>query len=108
MGNSTLYLSAVICIAAAVTWLTRALPFLIFGKRELPDMAAYLGNVLPPAIMAVLVIYCLRDVSFSESPYGIPQAGACMLVAAMQKLFGNMYLSIILGTACYMLLIRFL
>ena len=100
------YPVAVIGIVAIVTWLLRAFPFLLFGSRPLPKMIQYLGKVLPPAIMTVLVIYCLRDTSFGQSPYGVPELAACVLVVVLQIVRKNMYLSIISGTICYMILIR--
>ena len=63
--NNTIYPLAVIGVIAVVTWALRAFPFLLFGNRPLPKVIRYLGKALPPAIMTVLVIYCLRDISFS-------------------------------------------
>ena len=68
--NNTIYPLAVIGVIAVVTWALRAFPFLLFGNRPLPKVIRYLGKALPPAIMTVLVIYCLRDISFSQSPFG--------------------------------------
>ena len=68
----------------------------------------YLGKALPPAIMTVLVIYCLRNTAFDHPPFGIPELAACALVALLQIVKKNMYLSIIAGTICYMVLIRVL
>jgi len=104
--NEVLYPMAVIAVVAIVTWILRAFPFLLFGNRPLPKAILYLGKVLPPAIMTVLVIYCLRDISFARSPYGVPEIFACAMVAALQIIRRNMYLSIIAGTICYMILIR--
>ena len=104
--NNTVYLIAGIAVIAVVTWALRAFPFLLFGSRPLPKTIQYLGNVLPPAIMTVLVIYCLRDTNIGQSPYGIPELVACTLVVILQILRKNMYLSIIVGTIGYMLLIR--
>ena len=103
--NDAVYLIAVIAAVAAVTWALRAFPFLVYGRRPLPRMVQYLGKALPPAIMTVLVIYCLRDTDFVSSPHGIPQLAACAVTVLLQILRKNMYLSIIAGTACYMLLI---
>ena len=100
MTSSALYPVAVIAVTALVTWALRAFPFLIFGKRPLPEM------VLPPAIMTVLVIYCLRETSFIEYPFGIPEIIASLLVIVLQLIRRNMYLSIVAGTVCYMILIR--
>ena len=104
--NNTIYPLAVIGVIAVVTWALRAFPFLLFGNRPLPKVIRYLGKALPPAIMTVLVIYCLLDISFSQSPFGIPELAACALVVILQAVRKNMYLSIIAGTVCYMVLIR--
>ena len=98
--NNTIYPLAVIGVIAVVTWALRAFPFLLFGNRPLPKVIRYLGKALPPAIMTVLVIYCLRDISFSQSPFGIPELAACALVVILQAVRKNMYLSIIAGTVC--------
>ena len=104
--NNTIYLIAVIAVVSIVTWGLRAFPFLLFGSRPLPKTIQYLGKVLPPAIMTVLVIYCLRDTKIEQFPHGVPELLACLLVVILQILKKNMYLSIIAGTACYMILIR--
>jgi len=101
-----LYPIAVIAVVALVTWGLRAAPFLLFGSRPLPRTMRYLSRVLPPAIMTVLVIYCLRNTALDQFPFGIPELAACALVAILQIFKKNMYLSIIAGTVCYMVLIR--
>ena len=106
MTNSALYPIAVIAVTALVTWALRAFPFLVFGNRPLPEMVHYLGKVLPPAIMTVLVIYCLRETSFIQYPFGIPEIIASLLVIVLQMIRRNMYLSIVAGNVCYMILIR--
>jgi branched-subunit amino acid transport protein AzlD len=104
--NDMIYTIAVISVIALVTWALRAFPFLLFGGRPLPAMMQYLGNALPPAIMTVLVIYCLRGTSLTQSPYGLPELVSCALVVILQLVRKNMYLSIIAGTVCYMIMIR--
>ena len=106
--SETLYPIAAIAVVALVTWGLRAAPFALFGNRPLPAVMRYLGKVLPPAIMTVLVIYCLRSISFSQFPFGLPEIAACALVAFLQIVKKNMYLSIIAGTVCYMALLRIL
>jgi len=103
-----LYPIAAIAVVALVTWGLRAAPFALFGSRPLPGTMRYLGKALPPAIMTVLVIYCLRNTAFDRSPFGVPELAACALVALLQIAKRNMYLSIIAGTVCYMVLIRIL
>ena len=104
--NEWVYPLAVIAVIALVTWALRAAPFLLFGTRPLPKAVRYLGRVLPPAIMTVLVFYCLRNTSFQTFPFGLPELASCVLVIVLQVVRKNMYLSIIAGTVCYMLLLR--
>lgn len=97
-----------IAVISAVTIILRSLPFLVFGgSRETPKYVMYLGEVLPYAIMGMLVVYCLRNVSVVSSPYGIPEITACMLVAGLHIWKRNSLLSIGCGTVCYMLLLQF-
>ena len=95
-------------ITAAVTAALRFLPFLIFGgKRKTPETVLYLGKVLPCAIMGMLVVYCLRGMSFASVGGFLPQLIAGALTAGLYLWRKNSLLSILGGTACYMLLIRF-
>ena len=103
-----LYSIAVIVVVTLVTWSLRAAPFVLFGNRPLPRMMRYLGKMLPPSIMTVLVIYCLCNTSFTKFPFGIPEMASCALVSILQVVRKNTYLSIITGTICYMMLIRIL
>mgnify|MGYP004682907413 FL=1 len=96
-----------IIVLMAATMVTRFLPFLIFKPGDdMPKFIKYLGNALPPAVFGMLVVYCLKSVNFFATPYGIPELGAVALTAAVHIYKRNTLLSIALGTACYMLLIR--
>ena len=91
-----------------MTLLLRFLPFLIFnGKRETPPYIIYLGKVLPYAIMGMLVIYCLRGISFTAAANFLPELIACAVVVLAHVWKRNTLLSIISGTVCYMLLVQF-
>ena len=95
----------IVVVAALVTMLTRFLPFLIFGNgKKTPDIIVYLGKVLPYAIMGMLVVYCMKDVSFLSWPHGLPELISCVLVAALHIWKRNSLLSIGVGTVSYMLL----
>ena len=97
-----------IAVIALVTMALRFLPFLIFGEnRQTPPLIAYLGKVLPFAIMGMLVVYCLKDVDLTAAPFGIPEAIGCAVVAGLYFLKRNTLLSIGAGTLCYMLLVQF-
>ena len=85
-----------ILVMAVVTFATRLLPFLLFDRGEEPPKAVlYLGRVLPPAIMAMLIVYCLKGVSLS-----------CGAVVLLHLCKGNDLLSIFGGTILYMALVQ--
>ena len=96
-----------IAVAAVVTAATRFLPFLIFRKKEsTPAIVTYLGQVLPCAIMGMLVVYCMKDVSFLSAPFGIPELLGCAAVAVLHLWKRNTLLSIGVGTVFYMVLVQ--
>ena len=102
-----LHAALTIAVVALVTALLRFLPFLIFGEnRTTPPLITYLGQVLPYAIMGMLVIYCLKDVSFVSGSFGIPELISCAVVALLHIRKRNTLLSIGAGTLCYMLLVQ--
>ena len=106
--NNTYTLLAVI-IATVITAVLRFVPFLIFGRgRKTSPILEYMGKVLPFAIMGMLVVYCLKDVSLVNAPFGIPEAIGCAVVAGLHIWKCNTLLSIGAGTACYMLLIQWI
>lgn len=95
-----------ILLGAGITFFLRAFPFLIFrGERKIPSWLEVLGKNLPPAIMAVLVVYCLKDVRGNFSQTGIRQLIAGLVVAVTYKWKHNTLLSILVGTVAYMLLL---
>lgn len=97
-----------ILVMAVVTFSTRALPFLLFDRRESPPkFVLYLGKVLPPAIIAMLILYCLRGVTVLVYPYGLPELISAGLVAALHLWKKNNLISIFGGTVAYMLLVQF-
>ena len=101
------YPIAVIAVMAAVTFLTRALPFLLFDRgAEPPKIVLYLGRVLPPAVMAMLVVYCLRSMDFSAAPGWAPQVMGVAAVVLLHKWKHNTLLSIFGGTLLYMALVQ--
>ena len=103
-----LYTIIAIAIMALVTFFLRVLPFLIFSKAKTPPFMEYLGRVLPYSIMAMLVVYCLGDISFISSPFGIPELAAVALVAGLHIWKRNTLLSIVSGTVFYMILLAIL
>lgn len=103
---TNLHSALLIGVISAVTVLLRFLPFWIFAGRKTPAFVAYLGKVLPYAVMGMLVIYCLRGISFVGGSHGIPELVSVALVVLLHLWKRNTLLSIISGTACYMLLVQ--
>lgn len=98
---------ASIAVMAVVTFLTRALPFILFDRGEHPPkVVTYLGHVLPPAIIAMLIVYCLKGVTFSSPAGWVPSlaAGAAAVLLHLWK--GNDLLSIFGATGLYMVLVQ--
>ena len=101
-----IHAAALVAVVALVTIFLRFLPFLIFRNRTSPAFVTYLGKVLPFAIMGMLMVYCLKDVSFRSGSFGIPEILGCALVALLHVWKRNTLLSIGAGTVCYMLLVQ--
>lgn len=97
----------VIAVAAVCTFCTRLVPFALFGgKRQVPRIVLFLGNVLPPAIIGTLIIYCLKGVNLLDFPSGIPELAAIALVVILHLWKRNTLLSVGAGTIFYMILIQ--
>jgi len=96
----------IIAVTAGCTFLTRLAPFALFGRKEPPKAVLYIGEVLPAAVIAILVIYCLRGTSFMEMSKWLPAFIACSITAALHVWKRNNLLSIGGGTICYMLMIQ--
>ena len=97
----------IILAVAATTFATRVVPFLIFPKgKEIPPIIQYLGKVLTPAVIGMLVVYCLKNTTIIQAPHGIPEAIAVAVTALLHVWKRNNLLSIGCGTVLYMVLIQ--
>lgn len=107
MQISALRSLLIILAVALTTFATRLVPFVLFPKgKEIPKVIQYLGKVLTPAIIGMLVVYCLRNTQILEYPYGIPEIISVFVVAALHVWKRNNLLSIGTGTVLYMVLIQ--
>lgn len=97
----------IILVIAAITFSLRAAPFILFRTGKTPEVVSYLGSVLPPAVMGMLIVYSLRNVSVLDAPFGIPELLAVAAVAGLHLWRRNTLLSILGGTVLYMVLIQF-
>lgn len=103
------YLWIMIAVIALVTAAIRSLPFLVFGGgRRTPAIIEKLSRVLPYAIMGMLVVYCLKDTSFSSLSGFMPATLACSVVILLYLWRRSTLVSIVSGTVCYMLLVQFI
>ena len=97
----------IIVIVALGTILTRALPFFIFNDvNNLPPIINYLSRVLPYSIIAMLVVYCLKDINFIGDNHGMPEIIAVSVTIIIHLLKENTLLSILMGTIIYMVCIQ--
>lgn len=106
MNNLTL---GILIIAALVTGtvITRFLPFILFpAGKETPKYVAFLGKTLPYATIGLLVVYCLKGISFSAYPHSLPELIAVLVIVILHRLKGNSLLSIGAGTLIYMVLVQ--
>ena len=96
---------AIIAVIATITAIFRFAPFLIFSKNP-PKQILYLGKVLPPAVMSMLIVYCLKNISFTTYPFGVPELIAMMFVIIVHRWRRNTLLSVAGGTLFYMLMMQ--
>ena len=104
---TTLQAIAAIAVMAVVTFLTRAIPFLLFGRGgNPPKVVLYLGKYLPPAVIAMLIVYCLKGVNFQAAGNWLPSHIAGVAVVLLHLWKKNDMLSILGGTILYMVLVQ--
>ncbi|MGM9907698.1 branched-chain amino acid transporter permease [Limosilactobacillus sp.] len=101
-----------IAIAAVTNFVTRWLPFAIFtnNKKAEPEPAPFikgLGAFLPAAIMGMLVVYCYRNINLLAGNHGLPDLIAGIITVAVHLWRRSMFLSLIVGTISYIILINF-
>lgn len=89
------------------TMITRFLPFILFkGNKANNSYISYLGQVLPYAAIGMLVVYCLKGVSLTTFPHGIPEAISIVIIAVLHYWKENTLLSIGVGSVVYMVLVQ--
>ncbi|MBE6356012.1 MAG: branched-chain amino acid transporter AzlD [Lentisphaerae bacterium] len=111
MNSETLIIAGIVAVTALVTIALRAFPFLLFsGGKKCPEVITYIGKVLSPAAIAMLAAYCLlavyRDQTFARGMWGIPEFAGTLTVVLLHWFKKNPLLSIISGTAVYMILVQ--
>ncbi len=106
--SSTVHGIIIVLVCSAVTIILRAFPYIVFPEgREIPKTVKYLSDVFPGAVIGMLIIYCLKDVSITSAPFGMPELIAIAITALLHILRKNTLLSVLSGTVIYMILIQF-
>jgi branched-subunit amino acid transport protein AzlD len=107
--NSPLSLTAVLTaalVSALVILATRAFPFLLFSRRDPPRIICFIEKYIPSMVMAILVVYSLKDIQFTSQPWGLPSGIALVLTTVLHLWKRNPMISIFGGTILYMILLR--
>lgn len=104
MASEIIYMLGVIAVGFAVNYALRALPFLLFGGRDraIPAWIDRLSGFISPVIIAGLIVYSYSGAAWWTAwPY---LAG--VVTIALQVWKRNPLVSIVAGTAVYMLLLN--
>ncbi|MBP0963386.1 MAG: branched-chain amino acid transporter permease [Oscillospiraceae bacterium] len=104
---TTLQVIITLAVIAVVTLATRGIAFVIFpGNKPVPPFISYLSKVLPFAVIGMLVIYCIKDITLLSRPHGLPELLGCLATALLHLWKHNNLISIGGGTVIYMLLVQ--
>lgn len=116
--SENMYLWVAMAVMTLITAATRFLPFVVFsrpghgsgdcpgGEKKDTKYLDYLGDVLPPALMAMLVVYSLRQVNVASLEGWVPATLASALTLGVFWWRRNMLLAILGGTVVYMVLVQ--
>lgn len=92
---------------AIVTVILRGAPFIIFPEgKPVPPIVDRISRILPYAVIGMLVVYCLKGISFAAAPFGLPELISVAFVSLLYVWKRSTLISIAAGTVCYMLLIQ--
>lgn len=112
VNNDMAYLIALLGVTGALTLFLRAFPFICFGgrKKSPPQFIRELGRLISPAAIAMLAVYCYSACfdgsTWEKKQYGVAEFSAGLAVIVLHYFWKNPLLSIIVGTAVYMLWMR--
>lgn len=106
-GSSIMYSVAIVALIAVLTYGARLFPFILFSRGgHTPKMVTYLGNVLPPAVILMLIVYCVRNTSFHATTEWAPEFISIAAVVILYKLTKNNLIAMVGGTLLYMVLVQ--
>lgn len=102
-----MYALTVVLTVSITTFVIRAFPFIVFSKGNPPSVILYVGKVISPAAIAMLIVYCFNNVNPIKYPYGLPELAATVVTVGLQLWWKNPLISILVGTVVYMLLLQY-
>lgn len=105
MSSYELYIA--IAIMSIVNYFTRFFPFLFFRKNDLPWYILYIEKYFPSVIMTILIAYTLKDINFTQVPYGLKELSGIAFTAVLHIILKNYLISIFTGTIFYMGLVQY-
>ncbi|MBP5176293.1 MAG: AzlD domain-containing protein [Treponema sp.] len=100
-------LFATVCIALVI-FSERLFPFALFSKKDPPPLIRFIEKYIPSMVIAILIVYCLKDISFTASPFGAPQLIGVAAAVILHLTLNNPMVSIFGSTIIYMVLSRVL
>ena len=102
MSKSSALIALSLCIL--VTYFCRSLPFLALRGKKLSPSLSRLGELLPPSIMAILLIYSTRSIVTGGASLRLSLVAGCLFTALIHLWKKNTILSVLAGTLLYVAL----
>ena len=106
-GNSGMAVAVMASVVSgAVIFCERLFPFALFSRRDPPPVVRFVARHIPSMVIAILIVYSLKDADPLAFPFGIPQLAGIGAALLLNLLSGNYMLTIFGSTALYMVLSR--
>lgn len=107
------FIIAAVFMCALMIFSERAFPFVLFSKKNPPKLIRIIQKFIPTMVIACLLVYCLKDISFTDEnglylKGFVPSFSALFVTLGLQLWKKNTLLSILSGTVLYMALLRIL
>lgn len=95
---NTMYLIAILAVAGLVTVLLRAVPFALLAPIRESRLFKWLGRRMAVGIMAILSVYTMMDVAWSDLQATVPTLVALVVTVGLHLWKHNLMISILSGT----------
>lgn len=98
------YIALLVGVSAAITWALRVVPFAVLAPMRDSAVVRYLSVHMPVGVMAILAWYTLRDVPQYQGRQLLWLLAAVAVTVGLQLWRSHALVSILSGTAVYVLL----